>query len=357
MLLKKLRLTNFRNLPTVDLEFSDRVVFIGKNAQGKSNLLEAIYFLATTKSPRADLDLQLIKQDEVFCRVEGDIEEQGETTNLEIAMQKKEEGGLEKRVRVNGISRRTLDYIGNLVVVYFAPEDINLVTGPPALRRWHIDLTLAQVDRHYKNALTDYSSALTSRNRVLKRIREGLAQIDELEFWTESILKAGAIVAEKRENFFEKVNNRELVFEQSEEWGKLNLIYHQNILSPERLQQYQAREIASATSLIGPHRDDFTFILDDKNLAHFGSRGQQRLAVLELKLAELNFIKDFQQTTPILVLDDVFSELDEAHRELVIKVVGQQQTILSVVEQTQLPKDFLKSVQMIKVEKGQLFNS
>lgn len=358
MFLKNLKLTNFRNFSKIDLDFSKAILLIGENAQGKSNFLEAIYFLATTKSPRAEKDVQLIKDGEGGCYVEGEVEnfqfsisnfqknEEQEITKLEIGMQIRDEGqGLEKRVKVNGIPRRSVDYIGNLVVVHFSPEDINLVTGPPALRRWHIDLVLAQIDKLYKNSLTKYHEAVTSRNRILKRIKEGLSRTDELTFWSKQIVDFGMVVSEKRRLFFESINDLK-----NEENFKFD--YMENILTPERLQEYLGREIAAASTLIGPHRDDFTFHQGKKNMAHFGSRGEQRTAVLDLKLAELQFIKQFKNTLPILLLDDVFSELDTKHREYVISAVSGQQTIISAVENEQIPRSFLKSVQVINVEKG-----
>src|SRR5688572_6154343 len=144
MFLKNLKLTNFRNYSSLDLSFSKTTLLVGKNAQGKSNLLESIYFLSTTKSPKAERDSQLIKEREEVCHVSGQIDE----TSLEISMQQTEAQFL-KRTRVNGVPRKVIDYIGNLVTVLFSPEDILLVVGSPSLRRWHIDVTLAQVDKSY----------------------------------------------------------------------------------------------------------------------------------------------------------------------------------------------------------------
>lgn len=346
MFLKSLKLTSFRNFSKLDFNFEKTTLLIGENAQGKSNFLESIYFLATTKSPRAEKDIQLIKDGEMGCFLEGEIEEENDSTKLEIGMQIREEGfGLEKRVKVNGVPRRSVDYIGNLVVVHFSPEDINLVTGPPALRRWHIDLCLAQIDKLYKNSLTKYHEAIVSRNRVLKRIKEGFSKTDELIFWSKQILDFGIVVSEKRRLFFQSLNDLK-----NESQFKFD--YLENVLTAERLQEYLGREIAAATTLIGPHRDDFVFLNKGKNMAHFGSRGEQRTAVLDLKIAELEFIKQFKNTSPILLLDDVFSELDTAHREYVISAVEGQQTIISAVENETIPNSFLKKVQKINVEKG-----
>ncbi len=351
MFLKNLKLTNFRNFTSLTLKFDRVTLLVGNNAQGKSNLLESIYFLATSKSPRVEKDIELIKEGEGFARVEGEMEESDEgLSKLEIFMQKREDGveGLEKKVKVNGIPRRTLDYIGNLIVVYFSPEDINLVTGPPALRRWHIDLTLAQIDREYKKSLTSYHGAISSKNRLLKRIREGSANVSELEYWTQTALKFGTTVSAKRRHFFEVLNRQVLQDE-------FAFVYHENVISEERLKDYLQKEIDACASLIGPHRDDFTFTLNGKKLAHFGSRGEQRTAVLQLKMSELKFIQDLKNVLPLLLLDDVFSELDDTHRHIVTSVINGQQTILSAVEDTQVPEEFLENVKLVRVEAGKIF--
>lgn len=346
MFLKNLKLVNFRNFSKLDLDLEKTSLLIGENAQGKSNFLEAIYFLATTKSPRAEKDVQLIKDGETSCFVEGEVEEGGDITKLEIGMQIREQGnGLEKRVKVNGVPRRSVDYIGNLVVVHFSPEDINLVTGSPSLRRWHVDLCLAQIDKLYKNSLTKYHEAIVSRNRILKKIKEGLAKTDQLIFWSQQVLDFGIVVSEKRRHFFETINELK-----DDTQFKFN--YQESVLTAERLQEYLGREIMAASTLIGPHRDDFSFYFKGKNMAHFGSRGEQRTAVLDLKLAELQFIKQYKNTSPLLLLDDVFSELDTAHREYIISAVSGQQTIISAVENEQIPASFMKNLQRINVKKG-----
>lgn len=355
MFLKNLKLTNFRNFSKVDLDFGPVTLFVGNNAQGKSNLLESIYFLATTKSPRADKDIQLIKEGEEFVRIEGEMGDM----KLEIVMQKRVgQQTMDKRVKVNGVPRRVTDYIGNLVVVHFSPEDINLVTGPPALRRWHIDLTLAQIDKEYKNALNEYHTALISRNKILKGIKEGTSKVAELDFWSGKMIENGAVISGKRRNLFEFLNTHIT----SDDLGHFRFVYQENNISEERLREYLAREIAASSSLIGPHRDDFTFKLDGKDLEYFGSRGEQRTAVLELKLGELKFFSEVKKTLPLLLLDDVFSELDEVHRDFITSVISNQsfglaqggQAVLSAVEEAQVPKKLLKEAKVVKVQKGKL---
>lgn len=342
MVLKSLTLTNFRNYQQLNLQLSPLVLLVGQNAQGKSNLLDAIYFLATSKSLRGERDAEVILEGQEFVRVEGEIEDE---TKLEIAMQMQNEF-LAKRLKVNGIPKRVIDYIGNLVVIYFVPEDINLVTGPPSLRRWHLDVTLAQIDRDYKRAITNYGDALTSRNRILKRIREGLAKMDELDFWTQQVLLYGATISEKRQHFFDFLQGH------PSDLGEFTFEYKPSLITPERVEQYLPREIAAASTLIGPHRDDFSFRLSGKDLASFGSRGEQRVSVLQLKLSELHYVTQVRDVKPVLLLDDVFSELDDAHQASVAKAIFGQQTVISAVENETIPQDILDKAQILKVEKG-----
>lgn len=344
MYLRKLAILNFRNYSSLHLELDERpLILVGNNAAGKSNLLEAIYFLSTTKSGRVDEERELIKQGESVTKVTGETEE----INLEITLQNIEES-FSKKVKVNGVPRRAVDYIGNLPAVIFYPWDINMVTGPPSLRRWHLDMALAQVDSSYKKALTIYEQVLTNRNRVLKRIKEGQGRADELDYWTEELIKNGQVIQSAREAFLQAMNSF------NSPLGKFVFEYKESLLTNERLHEYNGREIQASVTLIGPHRDDFVLKMDGRNLARFGSRGEQRLATLAFKLAQLEYMALTLDQRPILLLDDVFSELDLHHREAVVEVVSRQQTILSAVELQNLPKDFLKTARILKVEDGKI---
>ncbi|MBI3109495.1 DNA replication/repair protein RecF [Candidatus Daviesbacteria bacterium] len=344
MFLKHLSLTNFRNYSSLSLEFDEKpAIFVGNNAVGKSNLLEAVYFLSTTKSGRVDEETELIKQGENAALVTALTQE----NKLEINMQVIDEK-LHKRVKVNGVARRVVDYIGNLPVVLFSPSDINMVTGSPSLRRWHLDMALAQVDSQYKKALTLFEQVLTNRNRVLKRIREGQGRTDELDYWTDELIKYAKVVSDARIAFLESMNNFQSPL------GKFIFEYKQSELSVERLTQYNGREVAAAATLIGPHRDDFAVKLDGRSLAHFGSRGEQRTATLAFKLATLEYMALSLGKRPILLLDDVFSELDASHRAHVVEVVSRQQTIIATVELENIPKTFLNQARILKVDDGEI---
>ena len=355
MFLKQIRLTNFRNYSNLSLEFDQRpAILVGNNAVGKSNLLEAVYLLSTTKSGRVDSERELIKQGESFTRVEGGLEVEGGIEGLEVVIQFVDEK-LSKRVKVNGVPRRVTDFIGNLPAVIFNPSDINMVTGAPALRRWHLDLALAQVDTSYKKALTLYEQVLTNRNRVLKRIREREGRVDELTYWTGELIKYGEVVSGGRKAFLESMNNFQSPL------GSFNFEYLQNELSRERLDEYSGREIAAAATLIGPHRDDFMVAIMEgskgRDLAHYGSRGEQRTATLAFKLAQLEYMALTLGVRPLLLLDDVFSELDVLHRAHVVEVVGRQQTIIATVELEGIPQKFLDEARILRVDNGVIYES
>ncbi|TSC88061.1 MAG: DNA replication and repair protein RecF [Microgenomates group bacterium Gr01-1014_7] len=367
MFLKAFNLTNFRNYARLELNFDTRpTILVGNNAAGKSNLLEAIYLLSTTKSLRVETEDELIKEGEEFVRVEGFFRPEddqplaggSETELLVIINRSTEQVSFRKKVMVNGISKRAVDFIGNLPAVIFYPQDINMVTGAPSLRRWHLDLSLAQVDSSYKKTLTLYEQILTNRNRVLKSIREGQGKADELKYWTDELAEKGEGVRVKREEFFKFINNLESPL------GDFRFEYLQSPISVERLRETNGREVAAAATLIGPHRDDFVVTTlsevegqGSRDLAHFGSRGEQRTATLAFKLAQLEYMAKILGKRPILLLDDVFSELDANHRAHVVEIVGKQQTIIATVELENIPKSFLDSARILKVEDGKISGS
>ncbi|MBI2020764.1 DNA replication and repair protein RecF [Candidatus Daviesbacteria bacterium] len=348
MFLKSLNLTNFRNYPALKLQFDQRpTILVGNNAAGKSNLLEAIYLLSTAKSIRVENEDELIKEGEEFLRVEGFLTEP-ETELLVIINKPTQQVIFRKKVLVNGISRRTVDFIGNLPAVIFYPSDINMVTGAPSLRRWHLDLALAQIDLDYKKSLTLYEQFLIARNRVLKSIREGKGRLNELDYWTEELVGKGKVISEKRKTFFEFINNLEKPL------GEFLFYYKGSEITHEKLVETNGREVAAAATLIGPHRDDFVVMLEGRHLSHFGSRGEQRTATLAFKLAQLEYMAKILGKRPILLLDDVFSELDANHRAHVVEVVGKQQTIIATVELENIPKSFLDSSRILQVENGKI---
>lgn len=352
MFLKSLNLTNFRIYSALNLKFDNRpTLFVGDNAAGKSSILEAIYLLSTTKSQRVENEDELIQEDKEFTKIEGFISNGGETELLLIINNVTDEVKFRKKVLVNGIARRTIDFIGNLPAVIFYPSDINMITGSPSLRRWHLDLGLAQINSQYKKTLTQYEQFLTSRNRVLKRIREGLARIDELDYWTTELVRFGQEITRKRVEFFDFINKIQTPL------GEFKFEYIQSQITSERLTETIDREVAAANTLIGPHRDDFECLLEGTSMARFGSRGEQRTATLAFKLAQLEYMAKILGKRPILLLDDVFSELDANHRAHIVEIVGKQQTIIATVELENIPQSFLDSARILRVTDGTIHPS
>ena len=339
----KIRLTDFRNFKDKLLSFSEEVtVIIGPNASGKTNILESLFVLSTGKSFRARLEEEMINYSKDIARAKGRVKKDGETTDLEAVLtrglvdigasrpEKTWPAGRQvarKKLSANGVSKRLIDFAGNFKVTLFGPWDLGLVTESPSLRRKFLDTVLSQIDREYRRATLSYEKGLRQRNRLLLRIREEDLSRSQLLFWDKLLIKNGDYISVKREEFIEFVNKRGGLDDQYFE-----IVYDKSAVSEARLEQYAQEEIAAATTLVGPHRDDFIFKLNRRDLARYGSRGEQRMGVLWLKLAELAFIEEISGERPTLLLDDIFSELDHAHRKIVMKVAEKQQTIITTVD-------------------------
>lgn len=287
----KLGLQNFRNYTQKEFEFGNKTLIVGENGVGKTNILEAIYLLATGKSFRADRDSEIIKYDCQFAIVKSD--------GLQITITDR------KKFEVNGVSRRQMDFVGKLRSVLFAPQDMELVTGSPSHRRKYLDFVICQKDREYRRCLLSFEKGLRQRNKLLSMIREGLANRSQLYFWDKLLIKNGDYITLKRGEYLQSLV------------GDYTTFYDKSIITEERLKQYEVEEVAAATTLVGPHRDDFVINFSNKDISKYGSRGEQRMAILWLKQGEIKFLGD----DPILLLDDIFSELDHKHRELVSNLV------------------------------------
>ena len=250
-----------------------------------------------------------------------------------------------KRYFVNGVTRRQIDFVGNLKAVLFWPEDLKMVTDSPSLRRRYLDFVLVQVDREYRRSLLSYEKGLRQRNRLLEKIREGESSRNQLIFWDQLLVKTGNYLTATRVSYIEAINQGDKPF------GQFHLKYDQSIISENRLAQYAEEEVAAASTLVGPHRDDFIFFEGKRNLADFGSRGEQRLVILWLKLAELEFVSVRSGERPVLLLDDIFSELDHRHRDEVVRVMEKQQTILTTADRHFLSEGLVQAAEMIELGK------
>jgi len=358
-MIPKLRLNSFRNFKAKLLEFPDGItVIIGPNASGKTNILESLFLLSTGKSFRAHLEEEMVSHNSEIARVKGRVKSDGQITDLETILTRglidigksAPERVARKKMFVNGVAKRLIDFAGNFKVALFGPWDLDLVTESPSLRRKFLDSVLSQVDREYRRVALSYEKGLRQRNRLLLRIRdEGLSR-SQLLFWDKLLVKNGDYIASAREELIASIN-----FSFQFPGSFFQLAYDRSAISQARLEQYAEEEVAAATTLVGPHRDDFIFqiqnpkskIQKERELARFGSRGEQRMSVLWLKLAELAFIELKTGERPTLLLDDIFSELDHKHREIVIKAAQKQQTIITTADPHFVEE--LKDVDKIKL--------
>lgn len=373
-MIKSISLQNFRNLKKTKFEFSEKItVILGPNTSGKTNLLEAIFLLATGKSFKARLEEEMIGYDSSIARVAAvssikyqvsqneihDTKYMIQNTKLDVVLTRGEiqigedpkniQKSPRKKMLVNGVSRRLIDFAGNLKIVLFGPWDMDLVTESPSKRRDYLDYVLSQTDREYRRAIMSYVKGLRQRNRILFNIRENGTSRSHLLFWDKLLIKNGNYISSKRAEFIEFVN-------QTEDYRDKDymIVYDDSPISESRLEQYKNEEVASATTLVGPHRDDMVFKVKTDNtgntsreLARFGSRGESRMGVLWLKMAELSYIRTVTGENPTLLLDDIFSELDHEHRNIVFDIIGKNQTIITTADEHYI--EDIKNAKVIKI--------
>ena len=320
MKIEKIELVNFRNYQKKSRELGQVTVVKGDNGAGKSNFMEAVYLLAAGKSFRADVEGEMIMYGETFASISGITDKGG----LRVFLSDGNSGYAKKKFEVNGIAKRMMDFSGVLKAVLFGPSDMELITGNPSVRRRYLDLVISQKEKEYRRCLVSYEKGLRQRNRLLDRIRDGEAGRNQLFFWDKLLIKNGEYLTLRRQEFLDFVNQKtraDMIF---------RLKYDKSVISEERLKQYADEEVAAGSTLVGPHRDDFEVEQENgepgvyRDISKYGSRGQQRMAVLWIKLGERDFLTADGEL-PLLLLDDVFSELDHKHRDEVGELVAEQE--------------------------------
>jgi len=348
-MLTKVTLTNFRSYEMKELEMSDGVnVVFGPNAYGKTNLLEAIFLMSVGDSFRAKRTEEMVRFGEELGRVGGQIiDEKGELMTIEVIVN----GGVvmgkvvnKRKYIIDGVSKRRKDLVGLLPLVLFRPEDVELISGSPDVRRKFLDKVLLQTDKSYDHSLTTYEQALRRRNKLLDAIREGAVTRYSLTFWDGLMIKHGAIIQEKRREFVDYINS---LFQRSELFNKLNLEYDASPISEARLEQYKDAETALGYTLVGPHKDDLMIKEEKRNLSVYGSRGEQRMAVLACKMGEIYYLEEKTKRRAVLLLDDIFSELDEEHKQEVLRVMVGRQVIVTTADEGDVP--MFKKVNLIRL--------
>lgn len=338
MSLSKLTLRHFRNHSNSSYTFPLTTVIIGKNTAGKTSILEAIQLLSLGKSFKAEKDIDIISEGSEFARVEATVDSDEDKINLTAILAIKE-GRFSKKYMVNNVARRQVDFTSHFHSVLFTPEDLEIITLSPAIRRTYINSILSQVDKQYRMAFSIYEKALRQRNKMLWLTREGKKYFGESEFeyWDNILINNGKVITDARKTLVDFINESE------KEVFPFDLFYDKSVISRERLDNYHDAERASAQTLVGPQRDDFFFHFPDtkRSLHEFGSRGEQRLTIFQMKILETFFIKEKTGKVPTLLLDDIFSELDTANINRVLNLLPHQQTILTTTHNEFVPKNIL----------------
>jgi DNA replication and repair protein RecF len=412
MRIERLRLTDFRNYRALDLHLPGGLVVLrGRNAQGKSNVLEAASIIATSRSFRTTNDREVVRWGALghFARVEAVVARRSDTLDVEVIVtdtaattpsptSPAPPGGLpfRKRIRVNGAPRRAMDLLGQVTVVVFSPTHLDLVIGAPSERRRFLDMTLCQVHSAYCRQLSQYHKVVTQRAALLRRIRDGEDSPSSLGFWDDQLARLAIPIMRTRAAFLARVAvparppfgalGGEEIAEDEEAGidagdsmaspgeeasagpGPLRLVYQPSYDGPlegdeaalvagmiERLGQVRRREIAQGANVLGPHRDDLGFFTGEMDLAVYGSRGQQRSVALALKLAELAYIEAETGDQPILLLDDVLSELDARRRADLLEAVRDlDQVLLTVTDATDVPEEARARATLLHVRAGRV---
>lgn len=332
MIVRSLKIENYRNYDALNLEFHPGTnIFYGDNAQGKTNALEAIYVCATSRSHRGTKDREIIQFDKEEAHIRMIVEKKGVPYRIDMHLKK----GRSKGVAVNGVPiRRVTELFGILNVIFFSPEDLSIIKESPAERRRFMDMELCQLDPIYTSDLTNYNKVVTQRNRLLKDIYDQPELMDTLSVWDEQMIRYGENVIRRREEFIRELNDIIVEVHRNLTGGReeIKVTYQPNVRADQmavEMRKGQRRDLAAKVSLTGPHRDDIQFDIQGVDVRHFGSQGQQRTAALSLKLAEIELVKRRTGDRPVLLLDDVLSELDTNRQIHLLKSIEEIQTMIT----------------------------
>jgi DNA replication and repair protein RecF len=401
MRITHLSVTNFRNYARLELGMpAGSVVLHGDNAQGKTSLLEAVYYLATSKSPYTQSDRELINwmtldhDDLPFARLVADVNTRSGIKRLEMTMMIEKIGKtrrFRKQVRLNGVNKRVMDLLGEVRVVMFLPQDLALVEGSPSQRRRYLNITLCQTDREYCRALREYEKVLEQRNALLRQFQEngGRGDFSLFDFWDQKLANDGAIIASGRNRLIKDLERRAQVIHRDLSGAGENLrlryepgfdaaapndgqmSFNAGDLGVSALPDLNLKQLADrfresliarrkgdakrGLTTIGPQRDELRFLVNGRDLGLYGSRGQNRTAVLALKLAELAWMQEITGEWPILLLDEVAAELDpQRRRYLLEQIKGAEQVMLTTTEPSLLTEEYLAEAQEWQVVGGQI---
>ena len=357
MIIKSLELADFRNYDSLHIDFSSGTnILYGDNAQGKTNILEAIYLSATTKSHKGSKDRDVIN----FYKDESHIRTYLEKEDIEIRVDMHLRKNKSKGIAIDGQKiKKAAELLGLLNVVFFSPEDLSIIKNGPAERRRFVDMELCQLDQFYLYNLNHYNKIVNQRNKLLKDMYFNSSLRDTLNIWDSQLISFGSKIIERRKLFVEQLNEIIYDIHKKLSGGREELLikYEPDVMIEDyekSLMAGQERDIKLKQTGTGPHRDDFSFIVGDIDIRKFGSQGQQRTAALSLKLSEIELVKKMTKDNPVLLLDDVLSELDSNRQNYLLSTIGDIQTIITCTGLDEFVNNRFEIDRVFHIENGKI---
>ena len=355
MIIKSIELADYRNYDSLKLPFDKGTnILYGDNAQGKTNILEAIFVAATTKSHKGSKDREMIRFEKEEAHIRTYLEKEGVETRVDMHLR----GSKSKGIALDGQKlKKAADLLGLCNVVFFSPEDLGIIKNGPSERRRFVDMELCQMDNFYLYNLNHYNKIVNQRNKLLKDMYMNPDLKETLGIWDMQLVSFGSKIIERRKLFVEQLN--EIIYEihkkLSGDKEELRILYEPDVEIEEfekKLRYNQDRDMKSKMTSVGPHRDDFSFMVGKIDIRKFGSQGQQRTAALSLKLSEIELVKKITKDTPVLLLDDVLSELDSSRQNYLLNSIGDIQTIITCTGLEEFVNNRFEINRVFKVSEG-----
>lgn len=358
MVVRSVNLKNYRNYELMNIEFSDKTnIIYGDNAQGKTNILESLYVAATTKSHRGSKDKEIIRFNNDESHIKMIVIRNGIDYRIDMHIKNNKPKG----IAVNGVPlKRAVDLFGIVNMVFFSPEDLNIIKDGPSERRRFTDMELSQLDKIYVNNLMQYNKVVMQRNKLLKDLFYNDENKDTLDIWDMQLVRYGSEVIKRRREFINELNEivSRIHSRLSGEKEKLLIEYVPSVI-PEEFEEItmnsRKKDIRFGVTSYGPHKDDIIFYINGNDVRKYGSQGQQRTAALSLKLAEIEFVKQTIHDTPVLLLDDVLSELDEKRQNFLMESIGDIQTIVTCTGIEEFINNRVNLDRIFKIINGQIY--
>lgn len=355
MYIKSIELSNFRNYKELSMEFDpEKNILYGDNAQGKTNILEALYFCGMTKSHKGSKEKEIIRMNEKEAHIRMYIEKKGVSRRIDMHLKRNKAKG----VAIDGIPiRKSSELLGLVNIVFFSPEDLGIIKHGPSERRRFLDMELCQLDKVYFHDLAKYNQVVNQRNNLLKQISMDKSLLPTLDIWDEQLVEYGSKIIKRRKKHLEELNEVITPIHEKLSGGRevLTLGYEANTIAQDfgmKIAMNRERDLFQKVTTTGPHRDDVEFAIADIDIRKYGSQGQQRTAALSLKLAEIEIVKRVVGDLPVLLLDDVLSELDRNRQHYLLDSIKDIQTIITCTGLEEFIQERIKVNQVYKVTNG-----